>query len=414
MHILYIHQFFMTRNGIGNTSCYEFARQWVARGCRVTVVTAPNRRNAKRIGLTRRSVVDGIEVIEVNFDSADYMRANSLGFMRRLQGSVGFAVASCLVVSRLPRADVAIVTSPPLSAGGAAIIASRAHRAPLVLELHDLWPDAPIQIGKLRSPLLIAMARCLERLIYRASSRVVALSPGLRDGVIATGFNPAHAFVVPVGSDLDLFTPDNDGAAARERLGLGNRFVCSYFGAMGEANGLEPVVQAARILQERHEAAVVFVLHGDGGQRARLAAFCAEHQLRNVVFSLPVEDKRAIAELAAASNVCLTVYRNVPSMHQASPAKLFDTFAAGRPAIVNCPGWLADLVTRNDAGVFVPPDDPVALAETVARLRTDPLLCARLGRNARCLAEREFDRRHLADRYLKILRDVTGCSPQAD
>ena len=66
MHILYIHQFFMTRNGIGNTSCYEFARQWVARGCRVTVVTAPNRRNAKRIGLTRRSVVDDIEVIEVN------------------------------------------------------------------------------------------------------------------------------------------------------------------------------------------------------------------------------------------------------------------------------------------------------------------------------------------------------------
>src|SRR5262245_39861290 len=105
MHILYLHQYFMTRSGIGNTSCYEFSRGWLTRGCCVTVVTAADRSIAWRGGLTRRSVIDGIDIVEVNFGSADYMSANRLRFAQRVQRFAGFAGASCFVASRLPRAD---------------------------------------------------------------------------------------------------------------------------------------------------------------------------------------------------------------------------------------------------------------------------------------------------------------------
>ena len=85
-----------------------------------------------------------------------------------------------------------------------------------------------------------------------------------------------------------------------------------------------------------------------------------------------------------------------------SPNKLFDTFAAGRPAIVNTDGWQRELVERG-AGLFARPGDPADLADQVLRLRDDPALAKRLGRGARRLAEEEFDRTLLAERLREVL-----------
>jgi glycosyltransferase involved in cell wall biosynthesis len=113
-----------------------------------------------------------------------------------------------------------------------------------------------------------------------------------------------------------------------------------------------------------------------------------------------------VALLAAASDACLTIFKDVPVLATNSPNKLFDTFAAGRAAIVNTEGWMRDLVEDNEAGVFVRPGDPRDLADKVAWLRDNPGEVERLGRNARALAEREFDRDALAARALAVLEDA--------
>ena len=107
-----------------------------------------------------------------------------------------------------------------------------------MFEVRDLWPEAPIQMGALRNPLAQRLARALERFVYRRSARVIALSPGIRDGVIAAGVSPERVSLVPNASDLELFSPTLDREVERRRLGLGTGFVCSYFGTMGEANDL--------------------------------------------------------------------------------------------------------------------------------------------------------------------------------
>jgi glycosyltransferase involved in cell wall biosynthesis len=284
-----------------------------------------------------------------------------------------------------------------------AVAASKRHRVPLVFEVRDLWPEAPIQMGALRSAVGIRLARALERAVYRSAEHVVALSPGMRDGVVAAGKDGESVSVIPNASDLDLFSPDVDGSAMRDRLALGERFVCSYFGTMGEANDLSQVLDAGRVLEERSEDGVVFVLHGDGKRRAALEARARELGLGNVVFSDPIPAKESVAELAAASDACMTIYKDVPVLYTCSPNKLFDTFAAGRPAIVNTPGWQKDLVEENEAGVYVRPGDGADLADAVVRLRDDPALVERLGRNARTLAEREFAREKLARRLESVL-----------
>ena len=115
-----------------------------------------------------------------------------------------------------------------------------------------------------------------------------------------------------------------------------------------------------------------------------------------------------MARLAAASDACLTIFKDVPVLATNSPNKLFDTFAAGRAAIVNQPGWMQRLVEDNQAGVFVRPGDPADLAEKVGWLRDNPAEVERYGRNARLLAEREFGRDELAGRVLEILREAAS------
>ena len=111
-------------------------------------------------------------------------------------------------------------TSPPLTIGLAGIAAARRWRVPLVFEVRDLWPEAPIQMGALRSPVAQRAARGLERATYRAAAHVVALSPGMRDGVIAAGVAPERVTLIPNASDLELFSPDVDPGDLRARLGL--------------------------------------------------------------------------------------------------------------------------------------------------------------------------------------------------
>jgi glycosyltransferase involved in cell wall biosynthesis len=403
VRILYLNQYFITRTGVGGTRAYEFARYFVEREHEVTVVTAaPAAR--KKTGVFSRESVAGIDVLKVHAGHIEYSGSGTrMRYISRIVRFFQFALASSWAVIREKKPDVIFASSTPLTIGIPALIASKWHRRPLVFEVRDLWPEAPIQMGALRNPLVIKLAKWLERTIYRGSAHIVALSPGMKDGILSAGVPPSRVTMIPNASDLELFSPGIDGNEFRGRLGLTRKFVCSYFGTMGAANDLMQVVEAARLLQERGEADILFLLHGDGKQRSALEAFCREHSLNNVIFSQPIADKNAVATLAAASDVCMTIYKNVPILYTCSPNKLFDTFAAGRPAVVNCPGWLQELVEQNQAGVYVRPDDPNHLAEQVVFLYRNPDLVRLYGHNARVLAERVFDRKKLANELLTVL-----------
>jgi glycosyltransferase involved in cell wall biosynthesis len=381
MRILYLHQFFITRAGVGGTRSYEFARRFVARGHEVRIVTAAG---AAGPGTSR---VEEIEVVAVRGAYSDYVRATSLSYPHRMLAFARFALAATAAALRGPRPDVVYATSPPLTMALPALAVAFARRVPLVWEVRDLWPEAPIQMGALRNPLLRRAARALERFVYRRATRLIALSPGIRTGMIEAGAPAERVTLVPNASDLDLFRPG----------GAPDRFRVSYFGTMGEANDLTAAVEAARLLPE-----VEFLLVGDGKRRAELERAAPP----NVRFTGPASNKEEVAELTAGSSACLTLFKDLPVLATNSPNKLFDTFAAGRPAIVNMDGWMRELVEENEAGLYVPAGDARGLADGIGWLRDHPDEAERMGRNARALAEREFDRDELAARALRVLEEA--------
>src|SRR6185436_27621 len=170
MQILYLHQFFITRAGVGGTRSYEFARRFVASGHGVRMVTAGS----------GRSRVDGIDVVGVPGAYSDYMRATASSDRDRMLAFARFGAGATVAALRGPRPDVIYATSPPLTMALPAIAASLRWRAPLVFEVRDLWPEAPIQMGALRNPVAKRLARAIERFVYARSTRVIALSPGIQ------------------------------------------------------------------------------------------------------------------------------------------------------------------------------------------------------------------------------------------
>ncbi len=403
MRILYIHQFFATRESeLGLIRSYEFSRRWVEQGHDVTVVTSSSRLPAAfQERLFSRGDVDGIDVRSVRVAYSNHM-----SYARRIWSFALFTAGATWLALRAPRPDVVLATSTPLTVGVPAWVASRLRGVPLVFEVRDLWPEAAIQMGALRRRGLLARgAKWLERRLYHASARVVGLSPGMVAGIVAEGTDPARVTMIPNASDLDLFHPGEKDAELVERYGLRGKFVVGYAGAIGPSNALEDQVpEAARILKERGRDDIVFLIGGAGKSVPTLTERTSG--LDNVVLAGSVP-KREVPRLTRTADLLMTLFADVPILATNSPNKFFDALASGRPVLVNSAGWTRTLVEDDQCGVYVPAGDGRAMADAVEALADDPARAARMGTNARALAEREFGRDDLAARMLSVLESAS-------
>lgn len=410
MHIFYLHQYFATRKGMTGTRSYEFARYLVGKGHSVTMITSGlgNKEFTVPEGQKYTQMeIEGICVVPIAAGYNDPQTGTAMAGWQRMLKFYQFARLANNVGKKLSRPDVVFATHTPLPIGLAGAALGRYFGAPFVFEVRDLWPEALVNLGVLKNPLAIWHLRRMAKKIYAQATHIVALSPGMKEGIVRAGVPAEKITVIPNASDLDLFRPDLDGSAWRHRLGLQDRFAAIYFGAMGAANGLEYVIEAARILAERGKNHIVLILHGDGGKRPELERMAHNYNLRNIVFSGLVPDKTEVARIVASCNVCMTIYQSTRE-HSWSPNKMFDALAAGKPVLVNVPGWLGDIVKNNNCGRSLDPHKPEALADALEELSANPKLCREMGRNARALAEREFDRLKLAARLENILLNVVA------
>jgi glycosyltransferase involved in cell wall biosynthesis len=407
LHVLYLHQYFVTRQGFTGTRSYEFARRLVARGHRVTMIKSgrfavdgldvPPARAYTEID------VEGIRVVPIAAGFANSHKGTGMSGYRRVREFQKFARLASAVGKKLDRPDVVYATSTPLMIGDAGRDLALHFGVPFVFEVRDVWPQALINTGALRNPLVIWWLRRMERRIYAAADHIVALSPGMKAGVMAAGVPDEKVTVITNGSDADLFRPDLDGTAARARLRLGDRFAAIYFGAMGRANGLDYVIEAARVLRDRGRDDIVLVLHGSGGMKPALQARARGCGLTNVVFSDSVPDKAAVADLVAGCDVCLTIYAATDHEQSWSPNKMFDALAAGKPVLINVPGWLREVIEQNGCGRYMDPKRPDVLADALAGLAADAAARAEMGRKARALFESQFSREILTQRLEQVL-----------
>lgn len=240
MKIIYLHQYFNTPRMAGGTRSYEMARRLVRRGHEVHVVTS-TRGGEERSVNWDVTVEDGITV---HWFPVSY--SNKFANKDRIKAFFRFAWHASSRAVQL-EADVVFATSTPLTIAIPGVYAARRLRVPMVFEVRDLWPELPVAVGALRNPVGIAAARQLERFAYKNAARIIALSPGMRDGVVATGYPADRVAVIPNSCDLDLFDVSEEvGQELRaEYPWLGARPLVVYTGTLGTINGVDYLARVA-------------------------------------------------------------------------------------------------------------------------------------------------------------------------
>lgn len=408
MHVLYFHQHFTTPDGSSSTRSYEIAKRLLTSGHRVTMVCGAAA--LSKSGLSgpfvrgrREGSVDRIYVIELELPYSNYD-----SFLWRFWTFLRFAFRSVILALRLDY-DVIFATSTPLTVALPGIAARWLRRKPFVFEVRDLWPELPRAMGVIRNPLVLLMMDWLEFVAYHSATSCVALSPGIAQGIIRRGVPQSRVATAPNGCDLDLFAPDT-AQAVPEIPGLpSDAFVATFTGAHGVANGLGAVLDAAAELRLRGRTDIVLVFIGDGKERPTLIERAHREDLDNCLFVNSMPKKALTQFLCRRANVGLMILANVPAFYYGtSPNKFFDYLASGLPVLVNYPGWMAEMVAAQGAGVVVPPQDPIAFADALIRMADDPAATAGMGRRGRSLAQREFLQTTLAQRCVSVMESAAA------
>jgi glycosyltransferase involved in cell wall biosynthesis len=397
MKIIYFHQHFSTPKGSAGIRSYQMARRLLERGHQVTMVCGSY--HGGETGLTnpfkvgrRRGLVDGIDIIE--FDLA---YSNADGFTKRAWTFVKFAFRS-IWLAITERYDVLFATTTPLTAGIPGIAARWLCGKPFVFEVRDLWPELPRAMGVIRNPFLLWVMGVLEWVCYRSAHRLVALSPGIVDGIAHRGVSRDLIALVPNGCDLDIFSTPVETWRPTEVSATD--FMAVFSGTHGMANGLDAVLDAAGELNRRGRGDIKLVLIGQGKLKAGLQARAEREGLSNLVFHDPV-DKARLAGLMAAADLGLQVLSNVPAFYYGtSPNKFFDYIAAGLPVINNYQGWLAEMIELHQCGFVVPPDSPVAFADALELAAADRHALKIMGQRGLSLARAQFGRDALANKWV--------------
>ncbi len=403
MHVAYIHQHFSTTRGATGTRSYEMSKRLIRAGHRVTMICGAYEAGDQRAEPGSRVAeldVDGIRVLRV---AEPY--ANRMGFARRILAFHRFAKTAARVVFKLD-ADIVFATSTPLTVGIPGMKGARRLGVPFVFEVRDLWPELAIALGVIKNSLLQWYTRRLERKIYFAADRIIALAPGIKDGIAETGYPAKRIAVIPNASDIELFRP-SEHKHLDERFGHPDDFRLIFTGAHGLANGLDAVLDAVAELKKLGANGIRLIFMGEGRLKPSLMARSREQKLDEWVCWLPPIPKAELARVLPQMHVGLMILKNIPAFYfGTSPNKFFDYIACGLPVLNNYPGWLAEIIEKNDFGIVVPPDDPSAFAKAILRLRDDPAQCEAMGRRARQLAEQRFSRDQLADQFIRVLEDV--------
>lgn len=395
MRVLILTQYYPPEIGAPQTRLAALARELKRRNHHVEVVTAMPHHLLGRTYEGYRNTFYMLEYVDgVKVHRTWVYAASGTGF-KRILNYLSFTVSSLFGLMRVKKPDVVFVESPPLFLSIPGWLAALRHRAKLVFNVADLWPDSVRDLGVMRDGPVMRVAEHLEAWTYRHADVVNAVTDGIGEALSRKGVPRSKIHYLPNGIDVDTFAPQPRDEVLARSLNLDARPVFIYAGTHGIAQGLHHVVDAAKLLQR--DAMIVFV--GSGPTKHALMQRAKKAGLENVRFvdPVPLERMPKYFSLAYASIVPLV---RTDLMRGARPSKLFPALASAVPIVYSGEGEGARLVSDAGAGVVSPPENPEALAAAIRALCADPQGRDEMAQRARDVAVARFAWSSIVDGWL--------------
>lgn len=390
MKVLILHQHFKIPQQGGAIRSYYLAKALVDHSIQVSVVTVHNERKYKR------EIVEGIEVhyLPIAYN-------NRFGFSERGFSFMKYVLSVIRRPSLYRKVDICYAISTPLTTGIAALWMKWVYKVPFIFEVGDLWPDAPVQLGFIKNPVLRWLLYRLEKVIYKNAQSVVALSTSIQKSV-KEKVTEKCVHLIPNMSDTAFYKPEPKRPELETKFGTAGKFVVSYIGAAGFANGLDYFLEIARASQ-RATLPVKFILCGDGAMLEGLVKSALHLDLQNFSF-IPFQNRSGVKDLMNISDASFICYRPFPILETGSPNKYFDALAAGKLVITNFKGWIKEEIERNGCGMYVDQQHPTDFIKKITPFLEDNVLLKRNQQAGRALAEREYSRSLLGKKFVNIFK----------
>lgn len=401
MRILLVTQYYKPESIGAPIWITQLATDLVARGHQVTVLTAfPNYPDrivfeGYRGKVFLREEIDGVDVIRTWIFASP-----NPAIWSRLLNFGSFCATAPLGGLAAPRPGAIYCIMPPLPLGISAEFLGLVKRAPVVVNIQDIYPDIAVALGILRGRPLIRLFQWMERFVYDRVAAITVISDGFKENLLNKGVPERKVHVVPNWADPDAIRPGPRDNAFRQGLGVGERFTLIYSGNLSFNSNVEPVIGAAELLQDE---AFAFVIVGEGVRKADLQREVREKGLENVQF-LPFQSLEEYPNVLTAADVNL-VTLNTQAAMASVPSKMFKMMASGRPvlAITAEGNEVRRLVTEADCGLCVPPDDPAGLSAALRYAAAHREEMERMGANARRYLEEHFTRRKCVAQIERVL-----------
>jgi glycosyltransferase involved in cell wall biosynthesis len=391
--------------GAGGTRHFHLAEHLQAYGWQATVIAASveHQSGHQRLAPGEKQRCDHFKGVPFLWVRTPEYQGNGGGRMRNMLAYT-WAVLQRGTTAKLLRPDVVIGSSVHPFAAVAGALLARRFKVPFIFEVRDLWPQTLVDMGRLQEGSFMTWAlRKLERWLYRRAARTVVLLPRAWEYIIPLGIPKERVVWIPNGVDLSLF-PRSTATNAEKP----DHFTLMYFGAHGQANGLDNVLDAMRLVQEHLDGRRIYLrMIGDGPLKPFLVAQASDIGLTNVSFEPPVA-KSQIPVLASQADAFVIAVLDLPGLYRygISMNKLFDYLAAERPIIIASDA-ANNPVEDAQAGLTVPPGAPQALANAIVQIANTPLAeRQRMGRAGREYVEKNHGYEQLAGRLAAVLDDV--------
>jgi putative colanic acid biosynthesis glycosyltransferase WcaI len=383
-----------------------------AQGHSVKVITAfpyyPDWRtwDGYRGRITQKEYLNGVHIRRV----LHFIPWKPSRLIERLLHDFSFAVAAFVGGLGEGKCDVIYCSSPPPAVSLAAYALSRLKRIPYTIKLTDLASEAALATGILRPGPLVGLARKLEDFLYRNAEAVFCLCGAFIDSLRARGIAATQLHRIPDWGDTENIQPRPGDSSFRAAHNISpGQFLLLHTGNMGKKQDLVNLVRAAELT--RHDEQLVWVIVGEGEDRELVESEIQARELWNVRL-LPLQPREALCRMYADADALL-LNQKASVKDAVIPSKLLTYMSSGRPVIasVDTGSEAACEIRRAKCGLIVAPEDPAALVEGVASLRTDFVLRAWLGANGRAHAEAYFTKASVLGAYDRYFESRFAAHP---
>ena len=327
------------------------------------------------------------------------------GLRSRVRTYLGFAWPAYRFARHLPRPAVVLGSVQPLFTGVVAQRLARRWRAPFVLEIRDLWPDA-LEAKKAISHWQAWPLHRIANHLYRGADQIVSLTPGIKSELLKKGVPQPKLDVFPNGFDPAMYDlPPGARERVRAELGWDGQFVAVFTGTHVEVTAVETIVKTANVLKGR--ADIRFELFGKGQRKPAAVELAKSLGLANIHFHDPVPKSRIPGILEAADVALMTLFKS-PLIDIYFENKLVDYMGAGKAILAAMDGMQGRLIVTHNAGRVVGSFDHEGLAKLVVEAASAPEQIRRMGANGRRLAAERLRLSDILDRYTKLIEAVAA------